>query len=215
MTTMMRPSLAGALVLVMAFGVARAEAQQTPAPSRDAPPPAPQPVAAPALLPPPATATPPSPVPARAAAPAPSAAQSAAATPLAQPGGSALPPDSVRPAAATVRARPANAIAQCGDGTFVVPPQDASACRGREGVLTVMPQGRTPPPRPTAAAALVAAPLVDPTAPPPDGATMRCKDGTYLFGAPSAGRCGANGGVAAELPAPRTAPAAPPEVRRP
>jgi hypothetical protein len=34
----------------------------------------------------------------------------------------------------------------------------------------------------------------------PVGATMRCKDGTYLTGAVSADRCASNGGVAVTFP---------------
>jgi hypothetical protein len=44
---------------------------------------------------------------------------------------------------------------------------------------------------------------------PPIGATMRCKDGTYLTGAPSTDRCSSNGGVAATYPAQSSAPPAP------
>ncbi len=50
---------------------------------------------------------------------------------------------------------------------------------------------------------------------PPAGATMRCKDGTYLGGAPSDAACAGHGGLAAALPAPRQAPAGPARVRRP
>jgi hypothetical protein len=49
----------------------------------------------------------------------------------------------------------------------------------------------------------------------PAGATMHCKDGTYLFGTPAEGRCDGNGGTAAVLAQPRTAPPPPPQVRRP
>ena len=43
---------------------------------------------------------------------------------------------------------------------------------------------------------------------PPIGATMRCKDGTYLTGTPSADRCSGNGGVSVTYPA-QTAPVSP------
>jgi len=47
---------------------------------------------------------------------------------------------------------------------------------------------------------------------PPAGATMRCKDGTYLTGTPSDARCAGFGGVAVLLPVPTPPPPAP---RRP
>jgi hypothetical protein len=50
---------------------------------------------------------------------------------------------------------------------------------------------------------------------PPAGATMRCKDGTYQGGVPSDAACAIHGGLAAALIAPRQAPAAPAQVRRP
>jgi len=58
------------------------------------------------------------------------------------------------------------------------------------------------PPRkaPTAAQSAIAK-SVAPAASRPVGATMHCKDGTYLTGAPAADRCAANGGVAAIFPA--------------
>ena len=80
-----------------------------------------------------------------------------------------------------------------------------------------MMPGRAAPPAPvarvTAQAAMQAAPA--PAAAPPAGATMRCKDGTFLSGAPDASRCDANGGLAAILPAARPAPPPPPRQRRP
>ena len=59
-------------------------------------------------------------------------------------------------------------------------------------------------------ARVVAAPAV-----PPAGATMRCKDGTWLTGAPGEGRCSANGGTAAILAPARAAPPPPARSRRP
>jgi hypothetical protein len=47
---------------------------------------------------------------------------------------------------------------------------------------------------------------------PPAGATMRCKDGTWLFGAPSAARCDRNGGLATILPVRAAPPPAPPRA---
>lgn len=57
-----------------------------------------------------------------------------------------------------------------------------------------------------------AAPVIRPqSATPPAGATMRCKDGTWLFGAPSAARCDRNGGLATILPV-RASPPPPPRA---
>jgi len=59
-----------------------------------------------------------------------------------------------------------------------------------------------------ASSATISRNMVPANAAPPAGTTMRCKDGSYLSGAPSADRCSGNGGVAAVFPAPRTLPAA-------
>ena len=48
---------------------------------------------------------------------------------------------------------------------------------------------------------------------PAAGMTMRCKDGTFLSGTPSASQCQAHGGLVATFPAARQVPAAP--VRKP
>lgn len=62
---------------------------------------------------------------------------------------------------------------------------------------------------PSVRAAEVAPVVVPQSLTPPAGATMRCKDGTWLFGAPSAARCDRNGGLATILPV-RAAPPPPP-----
>ncbi len=74
-----------------------------------------------------------------------------------------------------------------------------------------------PPARAANAATAVSAQATVRAAPatPPAGATMQCKDGTYLFGAPAPGRCDANGGLGGILPAARTAPPPPARQRRP
>ena len=124
---------------------------------------------------------------------------------------SLVPPDSVRPkSAASVVEPPANAVARCADGTFVIAPNDAATCAAHGGVRVVFPGRVTPRPAvavstPRAAASPSAAPV---------GATLRCKDGTYLSGTPTVSRCAAFGGVAAVLLAPATAPL-PPRPRRP
>lgn len=195
-------------VLVLTLGASRAVAQ---APATAPPPPPPQTAApAPVLRPP--TAPPPP-----AAAPAGAANRTATAAPVLPPGpASALPPDSVRPAPAVAPAAPpANAVAQCRDGTFVVAPSDPSACAAHRGLLVRMPEVRTPVPPPARAAAPVAAArAATPEVAPPAGATMRCKDGTYLTGAPAAGRCDSYGGLAVVLPPARETPP-PPLPRRP
>ena len=177
------------------------------------PPPAPAQKQAPPALTPPRAPVPPRPsVGARAANRAPTYAP---IHPAATPG---VPPDSMRPAAATaVAAPPANAVARCRDGTFIVPPGDTSACGTHGGLAVVMPRRSAPPPpaaRTTEAQGAV--PAVAPAdAAAPVGATMRCQDGTYLGGIPSEGACAGHGGLAAALPAARTAPAQPARVRRP
>jgi hypothetical protein len=62
-----------------------------------------------------------------------------------------------------------------------------------------------PPPRNNAkfaaSAAAISKSVVPVNSAPPAGTTMRCKDGSYLSGAPSADRCANNGGVATVFPA--------------
>jgi len=219
MTTLsprVRPLSACAIgaTLALAFGVPCAWAQQ----QAPAPPPPPAPaqatpvVAPPVRLPPP---PPPAAAPARAAA----ARQAVTLAPIRAPARVGLPVDSVRPAAAASVQPPANAVARCKDGTFIVPPATASGCATHRGLLVVMPS-RTTPPAPTAAARVPAPAMAmqaatPANAAPPAGATMRCKDGTYLGGTPASGACGGHGGLAVVLPAPRTPPAAPAKPRRP
>ena len=130
---------------------------------------------------------------------------------------SAMPPDSVRPATSLpVSEPPANAVAQCTDGAFVLAPDNARACAAHRGLRVLLP-GRITGPPPVAAA--TRAPVMTRAAAPangvaPAGATMRCKDGTYLSGATAASRCDSFGGVAALLVAPPAAPA-PPRPHRP
>jgi hypothetical protein len=129
------------------------------------------------------------------------------------------PPDSVRPAAAApVTPVPADAVARCGDGTFLRSGAAANGCDAHGGVRVILPRPVTPPP--PAATRVSAAPAafetsVAATATPPAGATMRCKDGTFLYGAPSDAACAGHGGLAAALPAARQAPAGPAQIRRP
>jgi hypothetical protein len=77
----------------------------------------------------------------------------------------------------------------------------------------VRPMLRKPPPTPgeiTSARASVAV-RTGPVG-PPAGATMQCKDGTFLAGRPLADRCSGNGGVAVTFP---SAPPPPPAAKRP
>ncbi len=203
-----------AIALAALAPVSRAAAQ---APASAPPPPQPVVVQAPARVPPPPVASPP---PAGRPAAAAVAVRPAAAVPLRPaPVRVGVPLDSTRakPAVAAP-APPANAVALCKDGTYIVSPADASACAGHRGLQAAMPQRAAPP----SAAARVA---VQPAAvrgaasaantPPPAGATMRCKDGTYLSGAPSGGACAAHAGLAMVMPAPRTPPPAPAHVTSP
>ena len=127
----------------------------------------------------------------------------------------ALPPASPPPTAPAPAPKvvppPANAVAQCNDLTFVVPPAQPASCGTRGGVKLALP-GLRPAPAPPAATPSVRAATPQPAAnarndAPPAGASMRCRDGTWLSGTPSESRCDRNGGLAVILPAPRSAPA--------
>lgn len=112
---------------------------------------------------------------------------------------------------------PVDAVAQCNDLTFVVAPAEPAACASRGGVKVFLPGIRRAPVPTAAAAAMRAAdarsearPATIPrTDAPPAGATMRCRDGSWLTGAPAASRCDRNGGLAVILP---VAPPAPPRT---
>jgi hypothetical protein len=80
-----------------------------------------------------------------------------------------------RPAAAAP-ARPANATAQCNDGTWWTNATRQGACSSHRGVKEW----------------LAAAPAAGA---PPANATARCKDGTYWTNATRQGACSAHGGV--------------------
>jgi len=196
-----------ALGVVLAAGLASAPAAAQ-APPSPAPPPPPQgaPAQVPVLRPP--SGPPP------AAAPRTSAGTGGvvqpSATPLQPPPGRArsAPPDSSRLPPAADEATPANAVARCRDGTFVIAPADASACSAHRGVGVVFPR-RTAPPAPAARPVPTARVAAPSEAPPPTGATMRCKDGTWLTGTPAPERCSANGGTAVILPAARPTPLQP------
>ena len=199
----------GLALAALTFG-APAAAQ---APASPPPPPA-APTRTPAVLRPP-TAPPPT-APAQATTRA--AAQRPTLAPVVPPGRVSPPPDSVRLVApAPVTAPPANAVAQCADGTFIAAPGDASGCASHGGLHVLLPrQAAAPPAMSHVAAAPVASLAAQPSnAAPPVGATMRCKDGTYLGGAPSEAACSGNGGLAAAIVTPRTPPPPPSRPRRP
>ena len=121
------------------------------------------------------------------------------------------PPTAPAPAAAApVTAPPANAVALCNDQSFILAPALPSACATRGGLKLVLPTYRPAPPSaaaPPPAAVRAPTPARDDT--PPAGATMRCKDGTWLSGEPAPARCAGNGGLATILPV-RAAPPPPP-----
>ena len=192
-----------ALALGIAGGAARAQN----------PPPPPQPVPQPAVLKPATAPPPPSPAAGRARG----AAQAPTFAPIVAPARLGAPPDSVRPASGAPPAPPpANATARCRDGTYVVPPAVSGACTARGGLLVTIPQRAAPAIPANRVAAPVAAVAAAPaSAGPPAGATMQCKDGSYLSGTPSGAACAGHGGLGAVLPAPRTAPTQPARVRRP
>lgn len=128
----------------------------------------------------------------------------------------ALPPASPAPtapvAAPTLAPLPANAVAVCNDQSVIVAPATPSGCATRGGVKVTLPGHRTAPtpeavrPAPKGPTAVTPA-LRNDT--PPAGATMRCRDGTWLTGPAAAARCDGNGGSAVILPAAPSAPAAP------
>jgi hypothetical protein len=122
----------------------------------------------------------------------------------------ASPPVPAAGVAAAPVVPPADAVALCRDGTFIVEPGTAAGCEARGGLLVAMPR-RVPPPAPVAAAPAqsVDAERERAAATPPAGATMRCKDGTWLTGVQDASRCANAGGVAMLV----TQPIAPPPAR--
>lgn len=116
-------------------------------------------------------------------------------------------PKLVVPASAMVPAD--SAVALCNNGTWIYAPGAPTDCAQRGGLRVAMPPRPTPPAVATARAALVAAPAATPTA-PPAGATGQCKDGTFLFGTPTADSCTGKGGVAATFSRPAPPPPRPP-----
>jgi hypothetical protein len=142
------------------------------------------------------------------------------------------PTETVEPVAAPVVRRgagPNGATMRCRDGTYPAPGAAASACDSKGGVLVRFPVRVTPQPVIQSVAAR-SAPAKAPrdTAPPagfspwkdraavaatqnavpaPQGATLRCQDGTWIARDTSSLRCANHGGVQSRI-------AQPPAVRR-
>jgi hypothetical protein len=121
------------------------------------------------------------------------------------------PPKTITPASALPPKD--SAVALCNNGTFVMLPGTPADCASRGGLRVAMPPRAGPVVRRATTSQSVRPSLVEQG--PPAGATMRCKDGTYLTGTPAADRCANNGGVAAIIPARAPASAQPAAQKRP
>lgn len=120
-------------------------------------------------------------------------------------------PAAIVPASQRTPTPPLSLKAAPNDGTVPpsrVHPDSVRAATARTSVATklaVSPptaQVANPPRRAAVTStSLAASATVNSPAARPIGATMRCKDGTYLTGTASADRCAGNGGVAATFPA--------------
>ncbi|CAN5864153.1 hypothetical protein BH11GEM1_BH11GEM1_20500 [soil metagenome] len=125
------------------------------------------------------------------------------------------PPSGVRPTGIRSTIRAAEPV---GPVAMVAPSPPVSPARQAAPTVVAGPPAPTPlaPPVRTPIAASAVTPaqrIASAAAAPPAGATMRCKDGTFLTGAPSEQRCDGNGGVSVTFPA--AAPTPQPPVRRP
>jgi hypothetical protein len=126
------------------------------------------------------------------------------------------PPPAPSTAPTAAPTPPDSAVALCMDGIWIKTPRTAADCTARGGLRVAMPPKAEPIPAPVAASAasrnIIAAQRATLNVGIPAGATMQCKDGTFLFGAPDESRCAQSGGVAAMMPANLPAP---PPPRRP
>ena len=119
------------------------------------------------------------------------------------------PPKSLTPASAL--APTDSSVALCKNGTWIYAPGAITDCAQRGGLQVAMPP-RAKPPQVVAAAIAAQASVIAPArvaTAPPATSTMQCKDGTFLYGAPSADRCANNGGLAAIFARPTPPPARP------
>jgi hypothetical protein len=142
----------------------------------------------------------------------------AAKTPAA-PTSPAAPPKSA-PAGKTAAARPANATAQCTDGTYSTAKTKTGACSKHGGVAQWFADTGAAAPAPAPAPAPSAMPTPTPKSTPttaataaPADATGQCADGTYTRGKSEQGACSRHGGVktwfASGAPASKSVPAPP------
>lgn len=178
-------------------------------------PPAPRPAPSGAPVPPPVTALP---AQARGSAPGARPVTKAPATyspirPASSPNVSV--PDSLRPAAPpATQAPPSGAVAQCVDGSYILPPNDSRGCAAHRGVRVLFPHASMSPAHAAATRTAATKSAMPANAAAPAGSTMRCRDGTYLAGPPAPRRCDAYGGLAAVLASGKPAPAPPPHAAR-
>jgi hypothetical protein len=103
---------------------------------------------------------------------------------------------------------PKGATGQCTDGTFTRAKTQQGACSRHGGVKTWYSANETtatppPPPPPASAPKNTPPPPSAPKAAPkssaagaPEGATAKCKDGTYSYAKGHSGACSHHGGVA-------------------
>lgn len=146
-------------------------------------------------------------------APALSVAQGAPGAPGAPQGAAVQSKPATPPAPLTanpVPVPPDSAVALCMDNTFVKDPGTIADCGKHGGLRVAMPPHGNRVLAPKASPAFAVRPAAANQA-PPAGATLRCKDGTYLSGNTDAARCANNGGLAAILPA--QSPSLPPPKR--
>ncbi len=159
------------------------------------------------------------------AAPAVVAAQAAtpaqATTPAPPAAMAASPASPTVPGETLTGSGPNGATMRCRDGSYPAPLAPDSACEGKGGILVRFPVLRRPAPRPavkvTPAPALPGdeaastapsvetptasrANIVIPAPRVPDGATMQCRDGSFVVADTSATRCSARGGVHVRFP---------------
>ena len=134
---------------------------------------------------------------------------SAVPTPHVAPSPPPTPPKTIVPSSALPPTD--SSVALCNNGTWIYIPGVATDCAQRAGLRVAMPR-RAPTPQIVAAATAAQASVVAPARvalTPPATSTMQCKDGTFLYGAPSADRCANNGGLAAIFARPTPPPARP------